>query len=267
MEPVGSQLRRFQLPVDDDGEPHLFVDMMTPAYYSSLQMSQYSHDHFMSVGYGLKFHHIMGIGCLMSKDKNGCAPFILPEAAKEAFMVKKFYSTKEDQDEGIESGRLVILKKAANSTWDAHVSKLTGDSLTYATEFPEMQRKSLEFGCFYDFYMNVCTVGDGNSPFTAWLERQQEIYGDAIERYEYNMEEIRQDWVSSSYGENISLPHDAQKWTFINGHPLVTLMRLIVWNPKTTCTPLQNMADFEEFFDIYDDRVRIIYIFNFEIFY
>ena len=92
----------------------------------------------------------------------------------------------------------------------------------------------------------------------AWFGRQQELYGDAIERYEYNMEKIRQDWVSSSYGEKISLPHDAQKWTTINGHPLVTLMRLIVWNPKTNCTPLQNMADFEEFFDIYDDRVCII---------
>ena len=89
-----------------------------------------------------------------------------------------------------------------------------------------------EIGPFYDFHMNVCTVGDGNSPFVAWLERQQEIHGDETEKYEYNMEEIRQDWVSCSYGEMISLPHDAQKWTFINGHPLVTLMRLIVWNSK-----------------------------------
>lgn len=146
MESVGSQLRRFQLPVDDDGEPHIFVDMITPTYFASLQMSQYSNDHFMSVGYGLKFHHIMGIGCLMSKDKNGCAPFVLPEAAKEAFMVKKYYNTKEDQDEGIESGRSVILKKAAKCLWEAHVSKLTGEELIYATNFPEMQRNSIEFG-------------------------------------------------------------------------------------------------------------------------
>ena len=55
MEPVGSQLRRFQLPVDDDGEPHLFVDMITPPYFASLQRSQYSYDHFMSVGYGSSF--------------------------------------------------------------------------------------------------------------------------------------------------------------------------------------------------------------------
>jgi hypothetical protein len=40
MESVGSQLRRFQLPVDDEGDPHLYVDTITPAYYSSLQMSQ-----------------------------------------------------------------------------------------------------------------------------------------------------------------------------------------------------------------------------------
>jgi hypothetical protein len=146
MESVGSQLRRFHLPVNDEGEATLFVDMITPVYYSSLKMSQYSYDHFMSIGYGLKFHHIMGIGCLMSKDKNGCAPFVLPEAAKEAFMVKKFYSTKEDQDEEIESGRTVILKKAGKTTWEAHLSKLTGDALIYATEFPEMQRFSLEFG-------------------------------------------------------------------------------------------------------------------------
>jgi len=101
----------------------------------------------------------------------------------------------------------------------------------------------------------ICQKGD-QAPYVKWLERQVEIHGDNEERYEYDLEEIREDYVSLSYGgTGITLPHDSQDWTILNGHPLVALMRIVIWNANTTCTPLQTMNDFEEFFAIYDERV------------
>ena len=95
----------------------------------------------------------------------------------------------------------------------------------------------------------------------AWETRQSTIYGGDTDRYEYDLDEIREDWVSMSHGNNISLTHDAQDWTVINGHPLIAIMRIVVWNAKTTCTPLQQMSDWEEFFTIYDERVSKINLF------
>ena len=137
----------YVLPQDSEGNDLPFVDKITPGYFLPLSKGQYSYDHYMSVSYSLKFFHILGLGGVMSAERNGGAPYHLPEAAKQAFMVKKIYETDEDRVEDIVSERRVVLRKATQNVWEAEVNRAQeGDELAVALGEEFLARKSISFG-------------------------------------------------------------------------------------------------------------------------
>ena len=145
---MSTRLQDYRLPTDEDDNFEAFVDTITPSYYLVLSKKQYSYDHYMSISYGLKFFGIMGIGALMTPDRDGEPPFLLPESAKQAFQTKTFYDTEEDKENGVEAGKTVVLKRATDQVWNTYLSRTTGAELSTITANAEMARKSIEFGKF-----------------------------------------------------------------------------------------------------------------------
>ena len=144
---MGSRLTNYVLPQDSEGNDLPFVDKITPGYFLPISRGQYSYDHYMSVSYSLRFLHIMGLGALMSVERNGNPPYHLPEAAKQAFMVKKMYESDEDRQEDIVSERRVVLRKATQNVWDAEVNRAPeGIELAIALQEEIMARKSISMG-------------------------------------------------------------------------------------------------------------------------
>jgi len=145
---LSTRLQGYRQTTDDDGNLEAFVDTITPSYYLELSKSQYSYYHYMSISYGIKFFGIMGIGALMTPDRDGEPPYLLPESAKQAFQTKTFYDTEEDKENGVEAGKTVVLKRATDHVWNAYISRSTGEEMATMTANAEMARKSIEFGKF-----------------------------------------------------------------------------------------------------------------------